>query len=133
MATAAFQLANPMSLVTRAPESWKPSARTSRTLNQASTCPGPARHAVIQGFGETRLFAARRTLVAVSGTLGVLLGLAGGYLLGRLGLFPLRWTVPLGACAGLLGVLAVLGVHRQFRHGSGVSGQGSGVGENTPR
>ena len=51
MATAAFRLANPMSLVTRAPESWRPSARTSRTLNQATTCPGPARHAVIQGFG----------------------------------------------------------------------------------
>ncbi len=67
---------------------------------------------IIQGFGETRLFAAPRTRWAVSGTLGVLLGLACGYLLGRLGVLPLLWAVLLGACAGLLGVLAVLGLHR---------------------
>jgi multidrug efflux pump len=67
---------------------------------------------VIQGFGETRLFAAPQTRLAVSCTLGVLLGLAGGYLLGRLGVFPLFWAVAVGGCAGLLGVLAVLGVHR---------------------
>jgi multidrug efflux pump len=70
---------------------------------------------VIQGFGETRLFATPRTRWAVSGVLGVLLGLAGGYLLGRLGVLAPRWALPLGGCAGLLGVLAVLGVHRRLR------------------
>src|SRR5262249_41182924 len=63
---------------------------------------------VIQGFGETRLFAAPQTRRAVTCTLGVLLGLSGGYLLGRLGVAPLLWTVPVGGCAGLLGALAVL-------------------------
>jgi multidrug efflux pump len=70
---------------------------------------------VIQGFGETRMFAAFRTRLTVSCTLGILLGLAGGYLLGRLGVLPLRWAVPLGCCAGLLGVLAVLGIHGRLR------------------
>jgi multidrug efflux pump len=70
---------------------------------------------VIQGFGETRLFAAARTRLLVSGAMGVLLGLAGGYLLGRLGVLPLLWAVPIGGCAGLLGVLAVLGVHARWR------------------
>src|SRR5439155_11314976 len=63
---------------------------------------------VIQGFGETRPFAAPQTRLVVSCTLGVLLGLAGGYLLGRLAGFPLPWAVAVGGCAGLLGVLAVL-------------------------
>jgi multidrug efflux pump len=69
---------------------------------------------VIQGFGETRLFAAPQTRLAVSCTLGGLLGLSGGYLLGRLGLFPVIWSMPIGGCAGLLGVLGVLGIHRRF-------------------
>jgi multidrug efflux pump len=76
---------------------------------------------VIQGFGETRLFAAPQTRLAVSCTLGVLLGLSGGYLLGRLGISPLLWTVPVGGCVGLLGVLAVLGIHRRFRGASGAA------------
>jgi multidrug efflux pump len=69
---------------------------------------------VIQGFGETRLFAGPRTQQAVSWALGVLLGLGGGYLLGRLGVFPLAWALPVGAVVGLLGVLAVLGIHRHL-------------------
>jgi multidrug efflux pump len=70
---------------------------------------------VIQGFGETRLLAGPHTRLAVSCTLGLLLGLAGGYLFGRLGLFPLRWAVPLGGCVGLLSVLTVLGIQRRRR------------------
>ena len=62
---------------------------------------------VIQGFGETRLFASWQTRLVVSCVLGLLLGLAGGYLLGRLGVGPLVWAVPVGGCAGLLGVLAL--------------------------
>ncbi|HLJ92246.1 MAG TPA: efflux RND transporter permease subunit, partial [Gemmataceae bacterium] len=64
---------------------------------------------VIQGFGETRLFAAPQTRLAVSCTLGLLLGLAGGYLLGRLGVFPRLGAIVVGGCVGLLGVLAVYG------------------------
>jgi multidrug efflux pump len=69
---------------------------------------------VIQGFGETSLFAGRRTRQVVSSALGLLLGLTAGYLLGRLGIFPPRWAGLVGACAGLLGVQAALGVHRRL-------------------
>ena len=69
---------------------------------------------VIQGFSETKLFAAPRTRLAVSCVLGVLLGLGGGYLLGRLGVLPLYWATAIGGCVGLLGVLAVLGIHRRL-------------------
>jgi multidrug efflux pump len=70
---------------------------------------------VIQGFGETRLFAAPQTRLALSCALGAFLGLTGGYLLGRLGVFPLPWAMAVGGCVGPLGVLAVLGVHRRLR------------------
>jgi multidrug efflux pump len=67
---------------------------------------------VIQGFGETKPFAALKVRRTLSCALGLLLGLTAGYLLGRLDLFPLLWAVPIGGCAGLLGVLAVLGIQR---------------------
>jgi hypothetical protein len=70
---------------------------------------------VIQGFGETRLFAARKTRVAFSCVLGVLLGVAIGFLTGRLGLFPMARAVAVGGVAGLLGVLLVLGAHQRLR------------------
>jgi multidrug efflux pump len=70
---------------------------------------------VIQGFGETRLFAGAQTRIAFSCTLGVLLGVAGGYLLGRLGVLPVFWATPAGGCAGLFGVLTALGIHRRLR------------------
>jgi multidrug efflux pump len=69
---------------------------------------------VIQGFGETRLFASTTTRWASSCVAGTLLGMLGGYLLARLGIFVLGWSVALGGCAGLAGVLAVLGVHRSL-------------------
>jgi multidrug efflux pump len=72
----------------------------------------PVFFCVIQGFGETELFAAPEIRLAGSCTLGVFLGAGGGFLLGRLINFPLVWAVVLGACAGLLGVLALLGIHR---------------------
>jgi multidrug efflux pump len=70
---------------------------------------------VIQGFGETRLFATPQTRWIVSCILGVLLGLAGGYLVGWVAGFELRWSLPVGGCVGLLGVLGVLGIHQRFR------------------
>jgi multidrug efflux pump len=75
---------------------------------------------VIQGFGETRLFASPLTQLAVSCMVGLFVGLATGYLLGRLGVMPLLLAVPLGGFAGLLSVLAVLGLHRTlFGRGPG--------------
>jgi multidrug efflux pump len=70
---------------------------------------------VIQGFGETRLFAGPRTGAAISCAFGLLVGIAGGYLIGRLGLFPLGWAMAAGGCAGVLAVLAVLGIHQRLR------------------
>jgi multidrug efflux pump len=79
---------------------------------------------VIQGFGETRLFASRFVQLGVSCVVGVFLGLIAGLLLGRLGVLPLIWAALLGGCAGLLGVLAVLGLHRTlFRRGPGGAGE----------
>ena len=47
--------------------------------------------------------------------LGGVLGLAGGYSFAKLGLVALPWALAGGACAGVLAVLAVLGIHRQIR------------------
>jgi hypothetical protein len=70
---------------------------------------------VIQGFGETKLMSGPTTRLVVSCTLGTLLGAAGGYLLARMDVVLMAWALPVGGCAGLLGVLAVLGIHRQLR------------------
>ena len=71
---------------------------------------------VILELGVTRLFQA----VAATGWLGStmlggVLGLAGGYFLAKLGLVALPWALFGGACAGVLAVLAVLGIHREIR------------------
>src|SRR5262249_44699443 len=70
---------------------------------------------VIEAFGETKLLAAPESRIAVSCTLGVLIGIVGGYLVGRLVAVPVLWAALIGACAGLLAVLALMGIHRQFR------------------
>jgi multidrug efflux pump len=70
---------------------------------------------VIQGFGETKLFAAPRRQTVVSCTLGVMLGAGIGYILQRFGVVPMVWGELIGACAGMLGVLALMGIHRRFR------------------
>jgi multidrug efflux pump len=70
---------------------------------------------VIQGFGETRLFASTATRWVVSCMFGFFLGLAGGYLLARLGFVPLVLALPAGACLGVLSVLGVLGLHQTLR------------------
>jgi multidrug efflux pump len=70
---------------------------------------------VIQKLGETKRLPAPLVRHILSGAAGGLLGLGGGYLVGRLGLFPLAWAVPLGCCAGILAVFAVLGIHGRFR------------------
>jgi multidrug efflux pump len=70
---------------------------------------------VIQGFGEIQLLTAPPTRLAGSCTLGVLLGLAGGYLLAQLVAIPPLWAMLIGGCVGLLGVLAVLGLHSRLQ------------------
>jgi multidrug efflux pump len=76
---------------------------------------------VIQGLGETKRLSSPRTRLIVSGAAGALLGLGCGYLLGRLGVFPLAWAAPIGCGTGVLAVFAVLGIHGRFRANNGRS------------
>ncbi len=69
---------------------------------------------VIQGVGETKLFASPIVQWIGSSLLGAFLGTATGYSLGKLGWFAMPWAAIVGGCAGVLLVLAVLGVHRTF-------------------
>jgi multidrug efflux pump len=71
---------------------------------------------VILELGVSRLLLA----VAAAGRLGSamlggVLGLAGGYLFAKLGHVTLPWALIGGACAGVLAVLAVLGIHWAIR------------------
>ena len=72
----------------------------------------PVFFSVIQGLGETRLFMAAATRWIGSAFLGGLAGLAAGFLLARLDVVPMSWGVGIGGCAGVLGGLAILGIHR---------------------
>jgi multidrug efflux pump len=69
---------------------------------------------VIVGIDESRLLASAASRRLVSCFLGGSLGLAGGFLLGKLGIVRLPWSAVVGACAGVLVVLAVLEVHRRI-------------------
>jgi len=69
---------------------------------------------VIIGLGESRLFASAASRWIVSCFLGGALGLAGGFLLGKLGVVLLPWAAVVGACAGVLVVLGILEVHRRI-------------------
>jgi multidrug efflux pump len=69
---------------------------------------------VIIGLGESRLFASAASRRLVSCLLGGSLGLAGGFLLGKLGVVLLPWSALVGACAGVLAVLGVLEIHRRI-------------------
>jgi multidrug efflux pump len=70
---------------------------------------------VIQGVGETRLFSSRAVQWTASCWMGALLGLASGFLLGKLGVVRLVPAMVLGTFAGVLAVVAVIGIHRRIR------------------
>jgi multidrug efflux pump len=70
---------------------------------------------VIQGVGETRLFASAAVRRVGSCLAGGLLGLATGYLLDRLGIGRYPWPMFVGACSGIVVVLAALSVGRKIR------------------
>jgi multidrug efflux pump len=69
---------------------------------------------VIQGIGETSLFAGAAVQWVSSILLGGLLGAGTGYLISQLGVASVEWAVGIGATAGVLGVLAVRGAHKQL-------------------
>jgi multidrug efflux pump len=76
---------------------------------------------VIQGVGETRLFAPEAVRWLGSCVLGALLGLACGFLLAKLGVGRPVPAMVVGAGAGILTVLAVRGAHFGIRRIVGVS------------
>jgi len=71
---------------------------------------------VIQGLGESRLFASAALRWIASCSLGGLLGLATGFLLGKLGVVRQPWVAAaVGASAGFLIVVSILEVHRRIK------------------
>ena len=71
---------------------------------------------VILELGATRLFLAVASTGWLGSTvLGGALGLASGYLFAKLGIVALPWALLGGAGAGVLAVLAAIGIHRQIR------------------
>jgi multidrug efflux pump len=70
---------------------------------------------VIQGVGETKLFASPIARWLGGTAAGGLVGGIIGYLLGKLGLVRLPWATIVGAVAGVLLLLAVLEIHRRIR------------------
>ena len=70
---------------------------------------------VIQGLDEIPFFAGVSVRWVGSTVAGGLLGLQGGFLVGELGMISPFWGAVVGACAGVLGALAALGIHRTLR------------------
>jgi multidrug efflux pump len=90
---------------------------------------------VIQGVGDLSFFPRHPVVLwIVSCALGGTMGLAAGFFLARLHVLRPTLAMALGACAGTLAVLAVLGVHRlvwqrppvptTYRHGPNPPQQG---------
>jgi multidrug efflux pump len=70
---------------------------------------------VIQGLGETWAFTAGPVRWIGSCVLGAAVGAGTGYLMAKLGVFVMPWAAIVGGLAGVLGALAVLGVHQTLR------------------
>jgi multidrug efflux pump len=79
---------------------------------------------VIQGIDESPMFAAHATRWSVACVVGALTGAAFGFLLARMGIVHLGWGLIVGGAAGLLGALAILGVHRAVRAANPQAGGG---------
>jgi multidrug efflux pump len=70
---------------------------------------------VILGAGQRRLITSARAKWALSALVGALLGLLVGFLLWRLGLTLLWWSLAVGAGAGALAVLSMIGIREGIR------------------
>jgi multidrug efflux pump len=67
---------------------------------------------MIQGVDEAPLLAKHATRWALACVLGGLVGLAAGFLLAQMGVLQMVWALVIGAGAGVLGTMVVLGVHQ---------------------
>jgi multidrug efflux pump len=72
----------------------------------------PVFFSVIQGIGDRPIFATTRSRQIVTGLAGGLVGLVFGGLLAGLGAVPFIWGLIVGATAGAVGALAVLGLQQ---------------------
>ncbi|MBI2804720.1 MAG: efflux RND transporter permease subunit [Planctomycetes bacterium] len=72
---------------------------------------------VIQGIGETRVFAGAVGQGLGSAAFGGISGAAFGFLLSQLGIVDTLWAPLVGASAGILAALAVRGVHKKLTGG----------------
>jgi multidrug efflux pump len=70
---------------------------------------------VIQGVDTSRLSAHPLTRWLLACSLGGVLGLATGFLISQISGIGLAWTLPTGAAAGVVLVVAVLSVHRRLK------------------
>ena len=70
---------------------------------------------VILGAGERQLIGSARVKWALSAGVGALLGLLVGFLLWRLGVTQLWWSLAVGAGAGMLAVMCVLGIQEGIK------------------
>jgi multidrug efflux pump len=70
---------------------------------------------VIQRSSEAPVFHRAAVQWIGSPMIGGLLGAFSGFLLGKLEVAPLGWTLPAGACVGVLAVLAVLAFHKKIK------------------
>src|SRR5207244_12878764 len=70
---------------------------------------------VIQGLGETRLFAGANVRYYGSCLVGGIVGASAGYLLAQLDIIHGVWGPIIGGLGGMLIVMAVLGVHQRLR------------------
>ncbi len=70
---------------------------------------------VIQGIGETSFFTSPLTQWVGSLATGAFQGASIGYLLAQLRIAPMLYAVPIGAGAGVLAVLLVMGLHRRMK------------------
>jgi len=75
----------------------------------------PVFFSVILGLSETSLFTAALTRWTGSSIASGLAGSSIGFLLARLGVAQLSWAVSIGAAAGVVAALAVLGIHQTIR------------------
>ncbi len=69
---------------------------------------------VIQGLGETRIFAGAIVQWALAVVLGLTVGSASGYLLSMLHIISPSWGIILGAGCGVLFFVAVRGIHKKL-------------------
>jgi multidrug efflux pump len=80
---------------------------------------------VIQGIGEARMFAGARTRWVGSTVLSTSLGIAIGFLVGRIGVLREPWAMIVGGCGGFLLAALVLSIRQRIKASPATPVQGN--------